>query len=181
MFFMRSKVIATGLILALAVPSVNVVEQARASAETPIVPIAQSGLLDPSQAVEAREMESGLAYIVSIPDEVLAQGDHAVSKWMEANPSALYPTGNGAVISIYASVAGCTAAILGVTAGNLVGAAKLLKIKKYINALGGVGEAVRLMWGASFSYEKMAAVGGALGALAGELTGITAVRNECFN
>ncbi|AWB83094.1 hypothetical protein C3E79_00140 [Corynebacterium liangguodongii] len=83
-------------------------------------------------------------------------------------------------ISTYASVWGCTQAILGVTAGNLVGAAKLLKIKKYISALGGVGEAVRLMWGASFSYEKMMALGGALGALAGELSGVTAVRNECF-
>ena len=60
-------------------------------------------------------------------------------------------------------------------------AAKILKIKKLIAQLGGVREAVQIMWGASFSYEKMQAAGGTIAALAGEFFGVTSIREKCFN
>jgi len=47
--------------------------------------------------------------------------------------------------------------------------------------LGGVAKAVQIFWGASFSYEKLQAVGGAALALAGELIGITSIKEECFS
>lgn len=59
-------------------------------------------------------------------------------------------------------------------------AAKILKAKKLIKALGGVKSAIKIMADASFSYEKMRAFGGAAAALAAELTGIGAVRSQCF-
>ena len=55
-----------------------------------------------------------------------------------------------------------------------------IKIKKLIKALGGVANAVRIIAGASFSYEKLRALGGAAAALAAELTGIGSVRSACF-
>ncbi|MCI6206620.1 MAG: hypothetical protein SPK00_10820 [Corynebacterium glucuronolyticum] len=79
-----------------------------------------------------------------------------------------------------ASVIGCAGAIGFLIAGNIVGAAKLLKIKRYINELGGVAEAVQLMKGATFSCKKMKVAGGTLGSLAAELTGIADVKEECF-
>ncbi|WP_051427275.1 hypothetical protein [Arthrobacter sp. H20] len=66
-------------------------------------------------------------------------------------------------------------------AGVALPAAKFLTIKKLANELCGVSEAVKLMWGASFQYEKMQTAGGALAALGAELLGIAAIQQECFN
>lgn len=71
-------------------------------------------------------------------------------------------------------------AVLKQLAGNVVALGKLLKTKKCLKELGGVKEAVQAMWGASFSYEKMLVAGGALGALAVEITGIATVKTACF-
>ncbi|WP_146081684.1 hypothetical protein [Clavibacter michiganensis] len=60
-------------------------------------------------------------------------------------------------------------------------AAKILRVKRLIDELGGVARAVQILWGASFSYEKLQVVGGAALALAGELLGITSIRTECFS
>ena len=75
---------------------------------------------------------------------------------------------------------GCAGAIGFLIAGNIVGAAKLLRIKRKINVLGGVAEAVQVMKGVTFSYEKMKVAGGGLGSLAAELIGIADVKEECF-
>ena len=37
------------------------------------------------------------------------------------------------------------------------------------------------LWGASFSWEKIRALGGAAAALGAELIGVTAVRQKCFS
>ena len=44
----------------------------------------------------------------------------------------------------------------------------------------GLVTSISAVAGASFSYEKMQALGGAAAALAGELIGITAVKKGCF-
>ena len=128
---------------------------------------------DQDLADQAADVTKALELINSIPDEVLAQGDAATQQWLAEHPVSTTTT--------RASVWGCTAAITLFLGTNLVSAAKLLKIKKLIKALGGVKEAVQLMWGASFSYEKMQAAGGALAALAGEFFGVTSIREKCFN
>lgn len=55
-----------------------------------------------------------------------------------------------------------------------------MRIKRLINSLGCVTKAVRIMWGASFSWEKIRALGGAAAALGAELLGIAAVKRGCF-
>ena len=127
---------------------------------------------DPALADRAREMTEALETINSVPDSVLVQGDKATQEWLATHSQ---------MTSTRASVAGCTAAIALFLGTNLVSAAKILKIKKLIAQLGGVREAVQIMWGASFSYEKMKAAGGTIAALAGEFFGVTSIREKCFN
>lgn len=112
-----------------------------------------------------------LNYLVSIPDEVLEQGEEALAQWMSEHPLRV-PC---------ASVVGCTGALLWFLGSNMVGYAKVLKIKQYVAALGGVTKAVRIMWGASFEMEKIQALGGAVVGLAAEISGVRKVRDECFN
>lgn len=122
------------------------------------------------------QAEALLKVIDKIPESVLLKGDFATQQWIALNlgyggPNAVNPQG----------FLECSGAILWVIGSTVFPAAKILKIKRYMNALGGVGEAIRIMWGASFSYEKLQAFGGAAAALAAELTGISEVRNKCFN
>lgn len=123
----------------------------------------------PTQA----DVEQALNLINEIPDEVLLKGDKATADWFTQH--------NQSQLTARASIWGCTGAVLALVGGNLVSAAKLLKIKKLIDDLGGVTDAVKLMWGASFNYEKLQAAGGALGALAAEFFGISAVKSQCFD
>lgn len=119
----------------------------------------------------AEGLEAAFSYWTSIPDEILLQGDEALAEWQKAHPSP----------QTRASVIGCVGAIAWLIGSNVVGAAKIFKIKKYINALGGVAKAVELMWKASFKWEKIKAAGGALAGLGAELLGITEVRDQCFS
>lgn len=132
----------------------------------------------PTDEQRAEDLTEALESIVEIPDDVLAQGNAAVQEWRSENKSdAVDPN---AQLAPQASILACTGAIATVIASTAFPAAKILKIKKLVKGLGGVKEAVQVMWGASFSYEKMQALGGAAAALAGELIGITAVKKGCF-
>lgn len=73
----------------------------------------------------------------------------------------------------------CSGAILLAIGTTAIPVAKVLKIKKLMNSLGGVNEAIKIMWGASFSYEKLQALGGAAAALGAELLGIAAIKTAC--
>ncbi|PPB48686.1 hypothetical protein C4K88_13265 [Arthrobacter pityocampae] len=118
---------------------------------------------------------------MSIPDSVLLEGDAALQQWTAQNPPAGPVTGSPSdQASTDANVFLCTGAIAAAIAGVALPASKILKIKKLMNELGGVSEAVKLMWGASFSYEKMAVAGGAFASLAAELVGIAGIQQECF-
>lgn len=119
----------------------------------------------------AQAMHQLLSYFSSIPDDVLERGDNALTEWQKQNP----------VPSTRASVLGCIGAVLWLVGSNVIGVAKILKIKKLIDKLGGVAEAVKIMWGASFKWEKMQAAGGALAELGTELLGIAGVKEQCFN
>lgn len=131
----------------------------------------------------SRELTAGLNYIMSIPDSVLLRGDAATQEWVKNNPgpqgSGLKASGNEVRAS--ANVLGCAGAIATVIASTAFPAAKILKIKKLVKELGGVTEAAKLFWGASFSYEKVRALGGTAAALAGELIGITQIKEQCFS
>ncbi|KAK4149795.1 hypothetical protein C8A00DRAFT_37612 [Chaetomidium leptoderma] len=74
----------------------------------------------------------------------------------------------------------CVAAIVQLIGTTAVPAAKLLRIKKYIKALGGAKQAVKLMLGATSKAEKLRVGGKALVNLAAELLGISTVKKNCF-
>lgn len=186
------KFIVTVLAIALStstVQSVSAAELPVASAARPSTSTAQPTTSavaknqlesDALTKEKARDVEEALTLINSVPDDVLKKGDKATQEWLQKQPAVKSQKEKGAV-EPYADAWGCTLAIAWLLGSTVVSAAKILKIKKYIQALGGVKEAVQVMWGASFTYEKMQAAGGALAGLAAELIGITSVRNQCFS
>jgi hypothetical protein len=124
--------------------------------------------------LRSADLERGLALIDEIPEEVLLAGDIALREWLATEHPGL-ATGSRA------DLLGCAGAIAWLIASTAIPAAKILKIKRLINSLGGVSKAVRLFWGASFSWEKIRALGGAAAALGAELLGIGAVKQKCFS
>lgn len=73
----------------------------------------------------------------------------------------------------------CVAAVGVVIAGTIFSVAKIAKIKKYIQALGGVREAVLLMMGATSFAEKGAEVTKVLGNLCAAILGVDTIINNC--
>lgn len=134
----------------------------------------QTTLISRDLGLQSADLERGLAFISSIPEAVLVAGDDALQEWLRANHSEL-------ITASRADIVGCAGAIAWLIASTAIPAAKILKIKRLINSLGGVSKAVRLFWGASFSWEKIRALGGAAAALGAELLGIAAVKQKCFS
>jgi hypothetical protein len=130
------------------------------------------------------ELERVFGVVKSIPDEVLEKGDDETDKWMvehghrpqhdkrEVLDRDLEDRG-------FWDVAKCVGAITAFIASNAIGAAKLLRIKKYIEALGGVREAAELLLKASTTAERLKEGGEALALLAGEILGTSMVSNNC--
>ena len=70
-------------------------------------------------------------------------------------------------------------AITAFIASNAIGAAKIIRIKKYIEALGGVRESAKLLLQASNNLERLKEGGEALALLAGEILGVPLISNNC--
>ncbi|OII21724.1 hypothetical protein BIV03_14555 [Curtobacterium sp. MCBA15_016] len=121
---------------------------------------------------QAADIAGGLELIERVPGRVLLEGQAAYDAWIAANQHVL--------AAARASVLECSGAIALLIASTAFPVAKILKIKRLINSLGGVTKAVRVMWGASFSWEKIRALGGAAAALGAELLGVAAVKRGCF-
>jgi hypothetical protein len=132
------------------------------------------GITTGPAATQAAELEQALALIDEIPESVLLAGDAALHGWMASNHPEL-------LRSARADILGCTGAIVWLIASTAFPAAKILKIKKLIDGLGGVAKAVQIFWGASFKWETIRALGGAAAALGAELFGIAAVKEKCFS
>lgn len=77
------------------------------------------------------------------------------------------------------SIAKCAAAITWFIGTNIVVVSKLIKIKKYIAALGGIRRSAELILRASTWEERLRIGGGALVGLASEILGFAAIRNNC--
>lgn len=75
----------------------------------------------------------------------------------------------------------CVASITWFIGSNVVSVAKLLKIKKYISALGGIRKSAELLLRASNWEERMRIGGGALVGLASEFLGVASVKSNCFD
>ncbi|MFS0704343.1 hypothetical protein AB6N23_07460 [Cellulomonas sp. 179-A 9B4 NHS] len=153
----------------------------------PPVPVAKRTVLQGPQSVLDAQGQTAqlLELIAAIPDSVLLQGDAAKNAWITERlvASGLSPVavaeldGTGAVPDGFLECSGAILILIGTTA---IPAAKLLRIKRLMDDLGGVTTAIRIMWGASFSHEKLKAVGAAAAALGAELLGIAAVKTACF-
>ena len=74
----------------------------------------------------------------------------------------------------------CAAAITWVIGSTVFAAAKILRIKKYIAALGGIKSAATLLIVATTAAERLEIGGSALMNLASEILGIAAVQDNCF-
>jgi hypothetical protein len=73
----------------------------------------------------------------------------------------------------------CAAALTWFVGSNIVIVSKLIKIKQYINALGGFRKSAELLLRASTWEERLRIGGGALVGLASEVLGVAAIRNNC--
>ena len=139
-------------------------------------------------------LNSFFSTLENIPDSVLEQGDDALDKWLlehgmrepGVTPKRSDETSRSeppAALQARASwwrVAKCVAAIVQMLATTAVPAAKIFRIKKYIEALGGAKQAVQLLLGATSRAEKLKAGGEVLVNLSAELLGISSVKNNCF-
>ncbi|MGG3691866.1 hypothetical protein [Heyndrickxia ginsengihumi] len=75
----------------------------------------------------------------------------------------------------WSKIAKCSAALALFISSNLFAASKIIKIKKYIKALGGLGEAAKLLAGATTWEEKLKIGGTAFAGLAAEITGVASL------
>lgn len=150
-----------------------------APAAPPAAPVVASAAGASTQTPEQRAegLTTLLEQVTAIPDDVLQAGDEATQAWIDEN---LVAAGDDGTVVAKASVLGCAGSIAVALAGVAFPAAKLLKIKKLADELGGVKKAVDLLWGASFNYEKVQAAGGALASLGAELIGIASIKEQCF-
>lgn len=141
-------------------------------------------------------LERTLGIIHEIPDEVLEKGDDETHKWLVKHgyrggpkPSSLtrrdiVPNRRLGNVQELATrgifdVLRCVGAIAAFIASNAIGAAKLIRIKKYIEALGGVKESAELLLKASNNLERLREGGEALALLAGEILGVPLITNNC--
>lgn len=73
----------------------------------------------------------------------------------------------------------CAAAITVVVVSVAVPVAKVVKLRQFVIAVGGVREAARLLVGATTFAEKARVIGGAIGAGAAEILSIDAIITNC--
>ncbi|KAI9697656.1 MAG: hypothetical protein M1836_004606 [Candelina mexicana] len=135
------------------------------------------------------QLEKTFGVIADIPDDVLAKGDDATDKWLVAHGHRPTPKSKRDVLiptrdleiedRNFWDVAKCVGAISAFIASNAIGAAKLLRIKKYIEALGGIKASAELLLKASTTAERLKEGGEALALLAGEILGTSMVANNC--
>lgn len=140
-------------------------------------------------------LERTFGIINEIPDEVLQKGDDETHKWLvkhgyRGGPKPPLPRRDlvsksrldGAqelATRGFFDVIRCVGAITAFIASNAIGAAKIIRIKKYIEALGGVRESAKLLLKASNNAERLKEGGEALALLAGELLGVPLISNNC--
>lgn len=140
-------------------------------------------------------LERTFGIINEIPDEVLQKGDDETHKWLvkhghrggprpsftrrgDISNSRLGSAQELATRDVF-DVIRCVGAIAAFIASNAVGAAKIFRIKKYIEALGGVRESAKLLLQASNNAERLKEGGEILALLASEILGVPLISNNC--
>lgn len=139
-----------------------------------------------NQTLSEKEMEAflpSLEAIAEIPDELLESGDSdAINEYFSNKlgmETHIYNEQAGEEKPVIVQTQGwwgCSLAIGEALAMNAIPIAKITKIKKYVDALGGIKMTAKLLTGATNAGEKAAM----LSALMGELSGFTNVANSCW-
>lgn len=129
-------------------------------------------------------LEVLFAEIESIPDEILLAGDEVTNDWLIEHglrqPDSVIEESKRDNELVQLETRGFWSCVWAIGKAA-VPAAKLLKIKKYINALGGVKKTVELILKAGKNYNKAIKLGGqTLWNLIKLLTGIDEIDKECF-
>ena len=132
----------------------------------------------------ADELEKAFEAIHDIPDEILEKDDDETDKWLiEHGHCSKHDKRDlldrGIEDRGFWDVVRCVGAIAAFIASNSIGAAKLLRIKEYIEALGGVRASAELLLKASTTAERLKEGGEALALLAGEFLGVSLISNNC--
>ncbi|MEY9993147.1 hypothetical protein ABIE67_005179 [Streptomyces sp. V4I8] len=126
-------------------------------------------------------IEEALNLVTEIPDEVLAQGDEATKQWLneriaESNSKRSFNAG------------GCARGILLAIGSSIFAIAKIYKMKKAIDKLGGIKKVVdkirsKKKAGKTFKkgiMEVFEEAGSGLGGIAAEILGIDGVIKNCW-
>ncbi|MED4632296.1 hypothetical protein P9443_05140 [Peribacillus frigoritolerans] len=138
--------------------------------------------------------------IDSIPQEVIDSGEQEVANWLSEETGLALIAEDGIIKSSSFQTRGflgCSAAILGVLAGVGIPFTKILKLKKAISALGGMGKLVDDVLPLAREYQKKEGLGkiaalkkatkkkapelgGQFIDAIADIAGITAVADACF-
>jgi hypothetical protein len=121
---------------------------------------------------ETASLERTFRGIRLMPEDVLASGDNATEQWLVENGYRVQEGPRGNIHPGWWETAKCAAAIDASIGTNVVSAAKLLKIKKYLAALGGFKKAAELLLKGSTWEERLRIGGNALVGLAAEILGV---------
>jgi len=202
MFFSKLFIQAIGLFVLLSSTSLaypgaaNINNVARGE---PTVTIGSDNLQLDEQSRGA--IVSFFSTVENIPDSVLEKGDEALNTWLinqGYRPAASAPTGNGTATKRFIELADidieerdlvqrdiwktlkCIGAFSQLIITTAIPAAKIFRIKRFINELGGIKQTVQLLLGATSWAEKVKAGGQVFVLLVAELTGITSVKSACF-
>ncbi|WP_258045009.1 hypothetical protein [Streptomyces sp. SM11] len=137
-------------------------------------------------AAMARSFEEALRIIESIPEEILAQGEEATVRWLEARGQIAAVPDGGQVLYAF-NLGGCARGIALPVGSNIFAIAKVYKVKKAIDKLGGVNKVIKKIQskkkGKTFKkgiMEVFEEAGGGIGAIAAEILGIDGVVKNCW-
>ncbi|PEF36175.1 hypothetical protein [Bacillus wiedmannii] len=132
--------------------------------------------------VKENSIADVFSQIENIPDEILnTNNETEINEYLKKSNSTIRVGNDESLVRVKRGWWDCSLAISALLVTTAIPVAKLVKIKKLINTLGGGAEAAKVIWGASLSSEKWAALGGVAKDLVLELVGINSVKKACFD
>ncbi|RPA71458.1 hypothetical protein BJ508DRAFT_419912 [Ascobolus immersus RN42] len=129
-----------------------------------------------ARSVATSSVEDAFAFVESIPDSVLENGDFALNFYLIGTG---VKSPSGAVEGLQGDAGSCALEIAKFIALNVVQVAKILRIKKYIAALGGAKQAAQLLLRATTASERLRIGGQALKDLFAEISGVNSLVKAC--
>ncbi|MBT3155234.1 hypothetical protein HTV45_30960 [Streptomyces sp. CHD11] len=186
----RRRVAVTAGVAAAAVFATTAGAHASESApeSTPVVVPAQVQAGSAADEAAFAEIEKALRLITDIPEDVLSRGDEAARQWLTQRVEGeLAKESKGGPQRAF-SATGCARGILLAIGSNVFAVAKIYKMKKAIDKLGGISKVVKNIRSkkkAGKTFKKGIAevfeeAGGGLGGMAASILGVDGVIKHCW-